>query len=62
MYRHSEPVSKGQMGGGRQCTDSQDLYLKVRGEVDTQCRDTQDLYLKLIWEVGDSVQTHRTSI
>ena len=41
---HSGPLSKGQRGGGRQCTDTQHLYLKVRGEV------------------GDSVQTLRTSI
>ena len=33
MYRHSVPLSKGQRGGGRPSTDTQDLYLKVRGEV-----------------------------
>ena len=51
MYRHSGPLSKGKGEGGRQCTDTHDLYLKVRGEVGTQCRDTQDLYLKVRGEV-----------
>ena len=52
MYRHSGLLSKGQRGGGRQCTDTQDLYPKVRGEVGTQCTDTQDLYLKIRRELG----------
>ena len=46
------PLSKGQRRGGRQCTDTQDLYLKVRGEVGTQHTDTQDLYLKVRAGVG----------
>ena len=62
MNRHSGPLSKGRRGGGRQCIDTKDFNLKVRGEVDTQCRDSQDLYLKVRGEVGDSVQTVRTSI
>ena len=33
MYRHSGPLCKGQRGGGGQCTNTHDLYLKVRGEV-----------------------------
>ena len=33
VYRHSGPLSKGQRGGWRQCTGTQDLYLKVRGEI-----------------------------
>ena len=44
VNRHSGPLCKGQMGGGIQCRDTQDLYLNVRGEV------------------GDSLQTLRTSI
>ena len=52
MERHSGPLSKGQRGGGTQCTDTEDLYLKVRGEVGTQCTYTQDLYLKVRGEVG----------
>ena len=51
MERHLGPLSKAQRGGGKQCTVTQDLYLKVRGEVGTQCRDTQDLYLKVRGEV-----------
>ena len=62
MYRHAGPLSKSQRGGGRQCTDTQDLYLKVRWEVGTQCTDTQGLYLKVRGDVGDSVQTLTTSI
>ena len=33
VIRHSGPLSKDQRRGGRQCKDTQDLYLKVRGEV-----------------------------
>ena len=44
VYRHSGPLSKGQKGVEPPCTDAQDLYLKIRGEV------------------GDSVETLRTSI
>ena len=33
VYRHSGPLCKGQMGGGSQCRDTQDLYLNVRGEL-----------------------------
>ena len=33
VYRHSGPLSKDQRVGGRQCTDTLDLYLKVTGEV-----------------------------
>ena len=44
VFTHSGPLSNGQRGDGRQCTDTQDLYLNVRGEV------------------GDTVQTLRTSI
>ena len=47
MYRHSEPLDEGQRRGGRQCTDNQDLYLKVRGDLKPQCTDTQDLYMKV---------------
>ena len=47
---------------GTKCRDTQDLYLKVRGEVRTQCTDIQDLYLKVRGEMGDRVQTLRTSI
>ena len=57
MYRHSGLLSKGQRGGGRQCIDTQDLYLKVRGEVGTQCTDTQDLYQKVMKELGTSWYT-----
>ena len=97
MYRHSGPLSKGQRELGTQCRDTQDFYLKLRGEVGDsvqtlrtsikssegswetvyrhsgpvskgqrgggrQCTDTQDLYLKVRGELGDSVQTLRTSI
>ena len=51
MDRNSGPVSKGQRGGVRRCTDTQDLYLKVRAGMGTQCRDTQDVYLKVRGEV-----------
>ena len=61
MYRHSGLLSKGQRGGGRQYTDTQDLYPKVRGEVGTPWY-IQDLYLKVRGEVRDNVQTLRTSI
>ena len=44
--------SKGQREVGTQCTDPQDLYLRIRGEVGTQCTDPQDLYLKVRGEVG----------
>ena len=33
VYRHSGPLYEGQRRGGRQCTDTQDLDLKVRGMV-----------------------------
>ena len=33
VNRHSRPLPKDKKRGGRQCTDTQDLYLKVRGEV-----------------------------
>ena len=46
----------------RQCRETEDLYLKVRGEVGTECTDIQDLYVKVRGEVGDSVQTLMTSI
>ena len=36
MYRYSGPLSRSQRGGGRQCTYTQDLYLKVRAEVGTK--------------------------
>ena len=62
VYRHSGPLDEGQRRGGRQCTDTQDLYLKVRGDLKPQCTDTQDLYMKVRGEVADSVQTLRTSI
>ena len=62
MYRQSGPLFKGQRGGGRQCTVTKDLYLKVRGQVGTQSRDTQNVYLKVRVEVGDSGQTFKTSI
>ena len=32
-YTHDGPLSKGQRGGRRPSTDTQDLFLKVRGEV-----------------------------
>ena len=62
MYRHSGPLSKGQRGGATKCTDTQDLYLKVSGEVGTKFTETQYLYLKVRGEVVDLVQTLRTSI
>ena len=52
MNRLSAPLPRGQRGSGRQCTDTEDLFLKVRGEVGTKCTDTQDLSLKVRWEVG----------
>ena len=33
VYRHSGPLCKGKMGGGRHGNDTQVLYLKVRREV-----------------------------
>ena len=62
MFRNSGPLSKAQKGGERQCTNTQDLNLKIRGEVGTQCRDTENLQLKVRGEVGDSVQTLRICI
>ena len=62
MYRPSRPLSKGQRGGRRQCTDTQDGYVKLRGEVGSQCTDTQNLYPVVRGEVGDRVQTLRTSM
>ena len=52
VYRHSGSLSHSKRAGGRQCTDTEDLFLKVRGEVGTKCTDTQDLSLKVRWEVG----------
>ena len=43
-------------------TDTQYLYVKVRAEVRTQVSHTLDLYLMVRGEMGDSVQTLRTSI
>ena len=62
MHRYSAPLSQGRRGGGKQCPDTQVLYLKVRVEVGTMSTDTQDIYLKIRGDVGDMVQTHRTSI
>ena len=62
MYRHSGPLSKGQRGDRRQSTETQDSYVKLRGEVGSQSTDTQDLYPVVRGEVGVSVQTLRTSI
>ena len=33
MYRQLGPLTRGQRGGGRQYTDTQGLYVKVRWEV-----------------------------
>ena len=52
MYTHSASQSKEKRIGGRQRTVTQDLYLKVRGEVGTKCTDTRDLYLKVRGAVG----------
>ena len=62
MDRHSGPRCEGEMLDVRQCRETQDLYLKVRGEEGTECTDIQDLYVKVRGEVGDSVQTLMTSI
>ena len=61
-YTLTGPLSKGESGGGRQCTDTQDLYLKIREEEGIQGTDTKDLYPEGRGEEGDSVQTLRTSI
>ena len=61
LYRHSGRLSKYQRLGAPQCTETQDLYLNLRGDVgphftatqdlylkeETQCTETQDLYLKI---------------
>ena len=52
VYRQSGPLSRGRRGGGRQCTETMDFYLKVKGKMDTQYRDTQDVYLRVRGEVG----------
>ena len=43
MYTHSGPLSKGQRGRGRQCTNTRDLYLKVRGRWETVYRQSGPL-------------------
>ena len=61
-YTLRGPLSKGQRGGGRHCTDTQDVYIKVRGELGSQFTDTQDLFLEVRGEVGDSVHILSISI
>ena len=62
MYRHSGPLSKGQRGGGITVNrHSGPLSRDERGG-GRQCTHTQDLYLKVRGEVGDSIETLRTSL
>ena len=45
VYRHSGPLSKDQRRDGIRCTDTDDFYTNVRGELRPQCTDIQGLNL-----------------
>ena len=45
VYSHSGPLSKDQRRVGIRCSDTQDFYTNVRGELRPQCTDIQGLNL-----------------